>query len=143
MMSDPILELVATLHKLGRPVAQIARRVNKPVGWVNKALNEHEFQLRVAQFEEDVVDDGTELWNEDSTNYAVERLTPVAFRTLEGIMRDEKASASSRVKASELLLKYQPKLKEVEKIDEERITHIQFRPEDVLLLERLQREKNE
>jgi len=146
MMTDPILELVATLHKMGRDVETIARRVNKPVAWVNQVLNEQDMKLRVAKFTDDdgeMVDDGTVLWNDEYKSYAVERLTPIAFKTLELVMRDGNASTSSRVKAAELLLKYQPSLKENTKVDEEKNTYIQFNSSDLETLQRLQDESRE
>lgn len=140
-MNDPIASLVIRLYTLGRSPEHISKRVNKPLGWVREVLAHIPADVVVeAQEDQPVVDDGTEIWSEEWTQFAVERLTPVAFRTLEQVMRDPDASHAARVKAAELLLKFQPKLKENKEVDEEKITRLTLDDQTLRILQQISQE---
>lgn len=140
-MNDPIASLVVRLYTLGRSPDQICKRVNKPMGWVQEVIAQIPADAVIeAQEDKPVVDDGTEIWNEEWTQFAVERLTPVAFRTLEQVMRDGNASHAARVKAAELLLRFQPKLKENKEVDEEKITRLTLDEQTLRILQQISQE---
>lgn len=141
-MNDPIASLVIKLYTLGRSPTQISRRVNKPLGWVQEVIAQIPPEAEIAtQQGMDAVDDGTEIWSEEWTQFAVERLTPVAFRTLEQVMVDPEASHASRVKAAELLLRFQPKLKENKEVDEEKITRLTLDEQTLRILQQISQEE--
>ena len=140
-MNDPIASLVIKLYTLGRSPGQISRRVNKPLGWVQEVIAQIPADAEIeTQPGLHGVDDGTEIWSEEWTQFAVERLTPVAFRTLESVMVDPEASHASRVKAAELLLRFQPKLKENTQVEEEKITRLTLDEQTLRILQQISQE---
>lgn len=143
-MHDPVAQLVIDLYKLGRSPEAISNRIKKPVEWIRQIIMTIPPQTPLEKIAETpVMDDDTELWNEEWTQYAVERLTPVAFRTLEQVMRDEGNSASARLNAALGILRYQPKLKEAKEIDEDKVTRLQFDEQTLRILKDITQEERE
>lgn len=143
-MNDPVVQLTVDLYKLGRSPEAISNRIKKPVEWVRQIIMTLPAQAPVEiPNDQMIMDDNTELWNEEWTQYAVERLTPIAFKTLEEVMRDTSNSASARLNAALGILRYQPKLKEAKEIDEDKITRLQFDEQTLRILRDITQEERE
>lgn len=143
-MNDPTLDLVTTLFRLGRIPEEIARRINKPVGWVNQVINDKEMQERIGDDPvEPLEDDGTEIWSGDAKRFHQERLVPLCFKVWEQTMNDPEASYASKLKAAESVMKYDMSLIDTTKGGEEKVTRIQFSDDQLALLARLQKEAKE
>ena len=135
-MNDPHVDLVAKLWKLGRSEVEISRRINKPLGWVNQVINDAETKEAAAKLE-NPVDDGTEIWSGDAKRFHQERLVPRCFYVWESILDDPEASHASKLKATEMIMKYDTSLVDNTKVDEDKITNIQISEEAVQRLIRL------
>lgn len=141
-MNDPIEALVIRLYRLGRTPAQISKRVAKNEAWVQQVIMTiPPLEAIPEQDDNPIIDEETEIWSEEWINYAVERLTPKGFRVLEQVMDSPTASESSKLKAAELLFRYQPKMKEAAPVNEEKTTRVQLDAQTLRILEQIAKEE--
>lgn len=139
-MNDPSLDLVARLWKLGRTPEEIARRTNKPLGWVNQVINDTEMRERAAALPATVVDEGEEIWNADTKKFHREVAVPDCFKLWIDLVRDPDAPAAARLRASENLMKYDTDLVDNTKVDDEKTTHLHMSDAIAERLLRLEKE---
>lgn len=127
MILDPMYNLIANLSKRGRSAEEIARRVNKPVGWVVEVLDEpavKEFLGGSDVPDEDV--DEVEIWSDEKKAYERERMAPLRYRTWESILRDPEANDTAKLKVIEQMMKYDQDLVVKDDGSDERVSTFTF-----------------
>lgn len=144
-MNDPLITLVARLHAAGRDVETIARRVNRPRTWVENVLEETATKEEVTYVEREgqATDTGDEIWTDEQIRFHINRLTPKAFRAVEGVLDDPDASASAKLKASDMMWKYQAAMVDNTKVDDDKATNFMMTDEQMQLLLRMEKELGE
>lgn len=124
-MSDPLIGLVIRLHKMGRSPEYIANRIAKTPGWVREVLREETARAYEAQVEEEeLVDEGEEIWSGETKRIKQEFLVPKCFKVWNAILDDPDATYSAKLKAADSIMKYDINLVDNTKEDPEKVTNI-------------------
>jgi hypothetical protein len=142
MALEPVLEFMCQLIVAGRSAEEIADRMGKPVGWVEEVSGDKSVKARCSVLRKrgQPMDDETELWDENRILFARDRLTPLAFKTLEALMISDKTTPATRYKCAELILNYRTELKKEKQTSDDSTTRVYIGEEEAAYIAQVMKE---